>query len=106
MPGNLLVPFSFSYYKKGIYSFQNELSRNSGNISKVTIMSENVDWEKVEHSILLVGWGEENGIKYWIGLNTWGTKFGEGGFFRILRGENECNIESMGDALRLRISEE
>jgi C1A family cysteine protease len=26
--------------------------------------------------------------------NTWGTKWGENGYFKILRGENECEIES------------
>ena len=24
-----------------------------------------LDWEKVDHSVLLVGWGEENEEKYW-----------------------------------------
>ncbi|XP_002734398.2 tubulointerstitial nephritis antigen-like [Saccoglossus kowalevskii] len=46
------------------------------------------------HSVKLLGWGVENGIKYWLGANSWGTKWGEDGYFKILRGENECNIES------------
>lgn len=46
-------------------------------------------------------WGEEkvgNGkapIKYWLCQNWWGRNWGEqGGKFRIVRGENHCEIES------------
>ena len=45
------------------------------------------------HAIEIVGWGEENEIKYWWIKNTWGEKYGIGGYFRILRGKNMCHIE-------------
>jgi cathepsin X len=42
------------------------------------------------HAIQLNGWGveEDTGVKYWVGRNSWGTYWGEEGFFRIVRGGN------------------
>jgi cathepsin B len=35
----------------------------------------------------------ENGTKYWKVANSWNPYWGEKGFFRIVRGKNECGIE-------------
>ena len=45
------------------------------------------------HAIKLLGYGEENGEKYWICANSWNVNWGEKGFFRIRRGHNDCMIE-------------
>uniref|UniRef100_A0A8C5L6G7 Tubulointerstitial nephritis antigen-like n=1 Tax=Jaculus jaculus TaxID=51337 RepID=A0A8C5L6G7_JACJA len=51
------------------------------------------------HSVKITGWGEETlpggrTVKYWTAANSWGPTWGERGHFRIVRGTNECDIES------------
>ena len=50
--------------------------------------------------MLAVGWGVEpqSRRKYWIAMNTWGPDWGERGFFRIARGDDESAFESMAVA--------
>ena len=45
------------------------------------------------HAIKILGWGVENGTPYWLVANSWNTDWGDKGFFKILRGKNECGIE-------------
>jgi hypothetical protein len=52
------------------------------------------------HAIKMVGWGEENGTPYWTLANSWSESWGEQGYFRIIRGKNECGIESGCTAAR------
>lgn len=38
-----------------------------------------------DHSVALVGFGSEDGINYWALKNSWGTQWGEDGYFRLER---------------------
>uniref|UniRef100_A0AAY4B066 Cathepsin B n=2 Tax=Denticeps clupeoides TaxID=299321 RepID=A0AAY4B066_9TELE len=46
------------------------------------------------HAIKILGWGVENGTPYWLAANSWNTDWGNNGYFKILRGNDECGIES------------
>ena len=38
------------------------------------------------HDVVIIGWGIEDGTKYWIAQNSWGKDWGEQGYFRIVEG--------------------
>jgi hypothetical protein len=55
--------------------------------------SESEQISAVGHSVVIMGWGEENNIPYWIVRNSWGNNWGDKGYFKIIRGSNNCEIE-------------
>lgn len=46
--------------------------------------------ERSKHAVLVVGYDE----KSWIVKNSWGPDWGEGGFFRLKKGSNMCDIST------------
>jgi len=50
------------------------------------------------HAVKVVGWGVDNGVKYWKIANSWNPYWGEKGYFRIRRGTNEGGIEDQAVA--------
>mmetsp|Transcript_1199 Transcript_1199/g.1953 ORF Transcript_1199/g.1953 Transcript_1199/m.1953 type:complete len:349 (+) Transcript_1199:60-1106(+) len=72
---SMTVYEDFEAYTSGVY--QHVSGRNLGG-----------------HAIKMVGWGVDNGVPYWTCVNSWNDSWGENGQFRILRGSDECGIES------------
>ena len=51
-----------------------------------------------DHEISIAGYGQDaSGTKYWIGRNSWGTYWGENGWFRIIRGVDNLGVEDACD---------
>ncbi|MCQ2817600.1 MAG: hypothetical protein MJ252_10080 [archaeon] len=102
--GPLAISFepdsTFSTYSKGVFT------GNKFQIKDLIIKEKEdkiqKEWERVDHSVLLVGWGEEeiegNTVKYWVIQNSWGNKWGVHGFAKFLRGIDLDGIESIGEA--------
>jgi len=74
MSASFTVYADFPTYKSGVYS------HTSGS-------------ELGGHAVALYGWGVENGQKYWLLKNSWTAAWGDHGFFKVIRGTNDCGIE-------------
>ena len=38
------------------------------------------------NSVVLIGWGNDKGIPFWLAMNSWGPEWGVGGYLKILHG--------------------
>lgn len=54
------------------------------NLDKGGVYKEYIKNPQLNHEISVIGWGTtDDGEEYWIGRNSWGTYWGEYGFFKV-----------------------
>jgi len=51
--------------------------------------------KQLDHTLLLIGYGTDGNNKYWTLQNTWGASWGEKGYLRMIRDQDQCGIADM-----------
>ncbi|KAJ1421153.1 Peptidase C1A, papain C-terminal [Sesbania bispinosa] len=54
---------------------------------------------RLDHGVVVVGYGTENGVDYWLVRNSWGTGWGEDGYFKMQRNVKNTRAGKCGIAM-------
>ncbi|XP_051901068.1 cathepsin F-like isoform X2 [Pristis pectinata] len=57
--------------------------------------SYNCPCNRLNKVVTIVGYGIQRDIPFWIARNSWGTNWGELGYFRIFNGEKACGLNKL-----------
>lgn len=83
-------------YQNGPISCGMDVTDNFENNYTGGIYSEKKLFPVINHEISILGWGFDDAsqTEYWIGRNSWGTYWGEKGYFRIKMHSDNLAIEN------------
>lgn len=52
----------------------------------------------IDHAVLLVGYGNRSNVPYWAIKNSWGSDWGEEGYYYLYRGSGACGVNTMASS--------
>ena len=96
-------------YKPNGYKFattEEEIVSAVGNIGPITvgldfthlrnyksgIFDTDLSCNRLGHALLVVGYGTENGVDYYLMKNSWAASWGDKGYFKMVRGKKLCRV--------------
>jgi C1A family cysteine protease len=77
---------------KGPVSVAVEADKSAFHLYKSGVLDSAACGKKLDHGILAVGYGTDEGRGYYKVKNSWGTTWGESGYIRLVQGKDMCGI--------------
>lgn len=94
-------------YSRGPLSISMDASQDSFTFYSSGIYQEDACLYKakdLDHSMVLLGYGTEDGADYWLIRNSWSEHWGDGGYMKVARQSHGCGIPA--DAMYAVVDEE
>jgi len=91
--------YEFMTFQSGVLTEQmphgaTTAEMSNPNISTTSQNDHGIQYQKLTHSTLVIGWGvDNNGMRYWKVRNSYGPTWGEHGCFNVRRGHNDFGGE-------------
>ena len=84
----------------GPVSIAIEADTKAFQLYKSGVLTSDACGTNLDHGVLIVGYGEENGVMYWLVKNSWGTSWGDNGYIKIERSTSENDPGICGIAMQ------